>query len=41
VLVVIGIGVGFVGGLTYPKVPSRSDGHPPYTFSAAFPSSRV
>ena len=31
VLVVIGVGVGFVGGLTYPKVPSRFYGHPPYT----------
>jgi hypothetical protein len=38
VLIAIGIGVGFVGGLTYPQVPPRTYGHPPYAFSATFPS---
>lgn len=38
VLIVIGAGVGLVGGLTYPQVPSSVYGHPPFRFSAAFPS---
>ena len=37
VLAVIGIGVGVVGGLAYPKMPSRTYGRPPYAFSAEFP----
>ena len=30
VLAVIGIGVGVVGGLAYPKMPSRTYGRPPF-----------
>ena len=38
VLAVVGIGVGLVGGLTYPQVPSHTYGHTPFSFSAAFPT---
>ena len=38
VLAVIGIGIGLVGGLAYPQAPSRAYGRPPFSFSAAFPT---